>query len=72
MAKRSSSLKRRSIRRIMPGDMAKAASEGRLGVDDTLLLGHDHRQLGAGKFQLDLDFAAFVAVHGISQFEALS
>ncbi|AUC13420.1 hypothetical protein BLX90_24070 (plasmid) [Rhizobium sp. Y9] len=68
MQSEASGLNRRSIRRVRPDDRAKAASEGRLDVDDTLLLGHDHRQLGACEFQLDLDFAALVAVHGVSQF----
>jgi len=52
--------------------MAIAASEGRLGVDYTLLFSHDHRQFGTGEFQLDLDLAAFAGVDGISQFGPLS
>jgi len=68
MRSEASGLRRRSNRRVRPDDRAKAASEGRLDVDDALLLGHDHRQLGTREFQLDLDLATFVAVHSISQF----
>jgi hypothetical protein len=45
-------------------------SEGRPGVDATLLFGPGNDQLGLGKFELDRDLAALAGVESVLEFSA--